>query len=91
MSSTVPAFLLKFQFLWDNRSVDLVCQGDVGLLVRVQEVKRVLDERGVEALLHQLHFLHLERSRHLQAGLRENRENFISIVLHAASENKLDF
>lgn len=64
---------LEFYLPGDDGSVDVLRQRDVRLLLRVQEVQSVLDVSRVESLLHQPHLLHLEGSRHLQAGLQKHR------------------
>lgn len=64
---------LEFNLPGDDGSVDVFRQPDVRLLLRLQEVDGVRDVRRVESLLHQPHLLHLEGSRHLQAGLQNTQ------------------
>lgn len=65
--------------------MDVFCQPDVRLLRRVQEVDGVRDVRRVESLLHQPHLLHLEGSRHLQAGL-QNTQSELKKQTHKKEE-----
>lgn len=64
--------VLEFNLPGEDGSVDVFRQPDIRLLLRVQEVDGVRDARRVEPLLHQPHLLHLEGSRHFQAGLQKN-------------------
>jgi len=68
---TLSEYLLvsEFSHARTYRRVGVLRQRNVSLSLGIQEVDGVRDDGGVEALLHQLHFLHLERTRQLHAAL----------------------
>ena len=66
-------FALEFDLLRLYRPGDLLRQRDVTLSLGIQEVQTIFDLSRVESFLHQPHFPHLERPRHLQAGLRQRQ------------------